>query len=567
MADGDPAPITARSAEHLAAEPARPELSRMLRLTTLGGVALADEQGPLGGRLVQRRRLALLARIAAAGQRGVSRDSLAALLWPDSNEERARHTLRQWLSLLRRDLEAESLLLGTTELRLNPQVITSDVGELREALGRGDLERVAAVYAGPFLDGFHVSDAVEFERWADSERDALAREASRAFEALATTAAAAGDARRAAEWWRRLVAMDPLGSHAVVGLMTALADAGERAAALEVARAHESLLRAELDLPPDGRVAALARELRASDASGAAAASAAPRVAHNPRGGAGMLQQRLAESVQEALGDAYRIVRITERSTVIPYFLARDMRGAECVLRVLGPGVATALDGDRFVAELRRAAAVQHPALEPLLEVGAGEGLFYLVTPVATGETLRDRLGRDHQLGLGEALAIGERLAGALAAAHEADVPHLDVKPRHVVLSERGAVLGDLGLALGVACATTDLSTRSGITIGTPAYMSPEQAGGTGAADARSDVYALGCILYHMLGGEPPFAGATARATLMRRLTETPTALRTIRSGVPRSVETLVLQMLERVPGDRPTMAHVRDGLRLALEA
>ena len=110
------------------------------RLVTLGGVALADEDGPLGGPLVQRRRLALLARIAAAGQRGVSRDSLAALLWPDSDEERARHTLRQWLSLLRRDLKAENLLLGTAELRLNPQVITSDVGELREALGRGELE-------------------------------------------------------------------------------------------------------------------------------------------------------------------------------------------------------------------------------------------------------------------------------------------------------------------------------------------------------------------------------------------------------------------------------------------
>ena len=208
---------------------------------------------------------------------------------------------------------------------------------------------------------------------------------------------------------------------------------------------------------------------------------------------------------------------------------------------------------------------MQHPALEPQLEVGAYEGLFYLVTPIVAGETLRDHLARDHELGLAEAMTIGERLAGALAAAHEADVPHLDVKPRHVVLSERGALLGDLGLALGVSCATTDVSTRSGITIGTPAYMSPEQAGGTGTADARSDVYALGCILYHMLGGEPPFAGATARATLMRRLTETPTALRTIRSGVPRSVDALVLRMLERVPGDRPTMAHVRDDLRIAL--
>src|SRR5574338_1058739 len=140
----------------------------MLRLTTLGGVLLADDHGPLGGSLVQRRRLALLARLAAAGQRGVSRDSLAALLWPESDEERARHTLRQWLSLLRRDLGVENLLLGTAELRLNPQIITSDVGEMREALGRGDLERVATLYAGPFLDGFHVSDAPEFERWADS---------------------------------------------------------------------------------------------------------------------------------------------------------------------------------------------------------------------------------------------------------------------------------------------------------------------------------------------------------------------------------------------------------------
>jgi len=268
--------------------------------------------------------------------------------------------------------------------------------------------------------------------------------------------------------------------------------------------------------------------------------------------------------VQEALDGAYRIVRVVERSTFTTYFLARDTRGAECLLRILGPGVAGALAGDRFIAELRRAAAVQHPALEPLLDVGARGGFLYLVTPVAAGETLRDRLARDHQLGLAEALAIGERLADALAAAHDADVPHLDVKPRHVMLSERGVLLTDLGFASAVACAATDVSTRSGITIGTPAYMSPEQASGAGSADARSDVYALGCILYHMLGGEPPFAGGTAQATLVRRLTETPAPLRAIRSGVPPRIEALVLRMLERVPGDRPTMAQVRDELRIA---
>ena len=531
----------------------------MLRLSTLGGVALEDEHGPLSGPLIQRRRLALLARLAAAGPRGVSRDSLAALLWPESDEERARHTLRQWLSLLRRDLEAENLLIGTAELRLNPQVITSDVGDLREALGRGDLDRVATLYAGPFLDGFHVSDAPEFERWAESERDTLAREVGRALQTLAETAAAAGDSRRAAEWWRRLVAMDPLGSHAVVGLMTTLADAGERAAALEVARVHESLLRSELDLAPDARVTALAGELRRS--------ITAPQVTDNSRGRAGMVQQRLAETVQVALGDAYRILRVAERSPFATHFVVRDTRGTECVLRVLSPGVAAALSTDRFVAELRRAAAVHHPALAPLLDVGVREGFIYLITPIVAGETLRDRLTRDQQLGLAEGLAIGERLADALAAAHASDVPHLDVKPRHVVLSERGALLGDLGLASAAACAATDISTRSGITIGTPAYMSPEQAGGAGTADARSDVYALGCLLYHMLGGEPPFAGGTAQATLTRRLTELPAPLRAIRSGVPARIDTLVMRMLERVPGDRPTMAQVRDELRIALQA
>ena len=521
----------------------------MLRLSTLGGVALSDARGPLGGALVQRRRLALLARIAAAGERGVSRDALAALLWPEADAERARHTLRQWLSLLRRDLGADELLLGGAELRLNPAVIGSDVGELRAALARGDLEAAAAAYVGPFLDGFHVTDAPEFERWVDAERGAIAREMARALETLATRATAAGSARMAADWWRRLVALDPLSAHAAVGYASALSAAGERAAALEFARTHEALLREELEVGPDPRLTALVRELRAGGQP-------------SPSGG---YERRLRETMREALGGRYAMGEIIERTSLAAVFAARDCRGRDVVLRLLGHAVAGALDAERFLAELARARSVSHPALVPLLEAGAHEGLVYLVNPVAVGESLRDRLARERQLGLADALAIAAHLADGLAAAHAAGVLHLDLKPRHVLLLGQEAFLADVGLAPAIACAATNVATRSGVTIGTPAYMSPEQSAGTASADARSDVYSLGCILYHMLAGEPPLAGGTAQAALVRRLTETPTPLRALRPSVPATVEHLVARMLERVPGDRTaTMAEVAAGLRRA---
>ena len=539
----------------------------MLRLSTLGGVALADERGPFVGALVQRRRLALLARIAAAGERGVSRDSLAALLWPEADAERARHTLRQWLSLLRRDLGADQLLLGGAELRLNSAVIGSDVGELRTALARGDLEAAAAAYAGPFLDGFHVTDAPEFERWADAERGALAREVGRALETLAARATAAGRAREAADWWRRVAALDPLCAHAAVGYASALAAAGERAAALEFARVHEAMLREELEVGPDPRLAALVRELRAGGHAPSAATLSVDIAPHREPPPSGGLEQRLRASMREALGGRYELQAVIERTNLTTTFTARDSRGGDVVLRLLGYAVAGALDAERFLAQLARARGVDHPALVPLLEAGAHEGLLYLVNPSVRGESLRDRLARERQLGLAEALGIATRLADALAAAHASGVLHLDLKPRHVMLAGPGALLADVGFAPAITCGAADLATRSGVTIGTPAYISPEQAGGTSTLDARTDVYALGCILYHMLAGEPPFAGGTAQAALVRRLTETPTPLRTLRPSVPLAVESLVARMLERVPGDRvATMAEVRDRLRSALD-
>ena len=235
----------------------------MLRLRTFGGLSATSDAGPLSGAAVQRRRLALLALLAASGDRGVSRDRLVALLWPESDEERARKVLAQALYMLRRDLHADALFLGTTEVRLNPDVITSDIAEFEDALERGEAERAVAVYGGAFLDGVYVADAPQFERWVEEERALLARRYATALERLATTAATRGDRQGAAAWWRQLAAADPLNSRVATQLMAALAAAGDCAGALQHARVHTLLVQEELQAPPDPAVTSLAERLRA----------------------------------------------------------------------------------------------------------------------------------------------------------------------------------------------------------------------------------------------------------------------------------------------------------------
>jgi DNA-binding SARP family transcriptional activator/TolB-like protein len=234
----------------------------MLRLQAFGGATLLTDGVPLEGAAAQRRRLALLAVVAVAGRRGISRDKLGALLWPESDQERARHSLSQWLFTTRRDLKVEDLFLGTTELRLNPDRITSDVGEFQEAVAAGAVDQAAALYAGPFLDGFHLSGAAEFERWVDGERARLAHDHHHALESLAEQRAAAGDRRGAVEAWRRLAASDPYNARFALGLMRALAASGDAAGAVAHARVHATLLREELGAEVQPDVARYAEELR-----------------------------------------------------------------------------------------------------------------------------------------------------------------------------------------------------------------------------------------------------------------------------------------------------------------
>lgn len=230
----------------------------MFCLRTLGGATIERDGVVLDSVGTQRKTLALLALLAVARHQGISRDRLAAYLWPESDGERARGALKQALYVARRSLGSPDAILGTSELRLNPSRVRSDVDEFLTALEQGDLHRAAAVYGGPFLDGFHLSGAGEFEQWADAQRDHLARKRASALEQLAREAEADGDYPAAVEQWRRLHSEDPLSGRATLALMNALDAAGERAAAIRCAAVHEALLRDEVGSPPDAAVAALA---------------------------------------------------------------------------------------------------------------------------------------------------------------------------------------------------------------------------------------------------------------------------------------------------------------------
>src|SRR6266699_1278775 len=235
------------------------------RLRTFGGLSLTGESGPVTGAATQRRKLALLAVLATGGERGVSRDRLLALFWSESDAEHARHALTQSLSALRRELGSDNLFLGSADLSLNPAVIESDVAALETALARAELERAAALYVGPFLDGIHLDHAhasAEFERWVEAERSRLAGLIANALEHLAVAATECREHRRAVEWWRRLAALDPCSARSAAGLITALAAAGDASGALRHAQVYQTLLREELNLEPDGAVLALVRRLR-----------------------------------------------------------------------------------------------------------------------------------------------------------------------------------------------------------------------------------------------------------------------------------------------------------------
>jgi DNA-binding SARP family transcriptional activator/tetratricopeptide (TPR) repeat protein len=236
----------------------------MLRLTTLGALRVQADDGALGNAAGQRRPLALLAVVAAAGGHGISRDKLLSLFWPDSDTDSARNSLRQALFTLRRELRCEALFLGSSDLRLNPETVRSDIQDFIDAIASGDFALAVRAYEGPFLDGVHVDGAPDFDHWAEAERSRLRACYQQALESLAHAASDRGDSAAAAEWWRKRAVSEPLNSRVAIALVLALAEAGDRAGALQAAVVHERLLREELDVAPPSELSEAVENVRAN---------------------------------------------------------------------------------------------------------------------------------------------------------------------------------------------------------------------------------------------------------------------------------------------------------------
>jgi hypothetical protein len=467
----------------------------MITIQTLGGLSLHGGVRDVGDVSAREFMLALLALLVVAGERGVEPDHARAVLWPDHGS-RPDDPLPELIEAIRRDIHPAAILSGNP-LRIDPAVVRSDVAEFERALDGRDARTAVALYAGDFLSGFSLAAAPPFESWVAHERGRLERRlrSAQAMLALRST---------------------PTGRTAAIPIVKHVPAAPAR---------------------PTPNATAAAPAAGTVEGHAPAASPLHPRPITRERGA--------------IIGGRYRVVRELGHGGMATVLLARDTKHERDVaIKFVRADVADAIGFARFQREIALVASLQHPHILPLYDSGETAGSLYYVMPYIEGESLNERLARDRRLPLGEALRTAREVGDALAHAHARGVIHRDVKPANILLTGGHALIGDFGIARGERRTADRRLTDDGYSVGTPAYMSPEQACGD-AVDARSDIYSLGCVLYEMIAGRAPFPGSRSSSALAQRFLETPASLREIRAGVPENVEQIVNTTLARIPVDR----------------
>jgi serine/threonine-protein kinase len=584
----------------------------MIEFRTLGGLELRGADGrELGAVLARPKRLALLAYLALSSPRGFQRrDALLALFWPELDDEHARASLRKAVHVLRQALGPGVLIgRGDDDLGLAPGTLWCDAVAFEAALAAGRPVDALELYRGELLPGFFVADAApELGQWLDGERARLRAKAADAAWALARGEEGARNLTEAAQWARRAQGLAPDDERALRRLVTLLDRVGDRAGALDAYDAFARRLRAEYEVEPSPETQRLVTAVRARTAAGPpsmelagraggvspiASSTTSPVAASDTPSPTAAVAVPPVQTVREeaeatvptrvpapstpalpgltlamarAFAGRYAIEReVARRGAMATVYVARDLRhDRQVAVKVLRPELAAGVGRQRFVREIAVAARLSHPHILTLHDSGEAGGLLYYVMPFIDGETLRDRLERERELPIDDALAIARQAAGALDHAHRHGVVHRDVKPENILLHAGEVLVADFGVAHAVRAAVTDSGagdgtggrlTATGFTVGTPGYMSPEQASGDRSVDGRADVYALGCVLYEMLTGEPPFTGPTPHAVLARHAADPVPSVRVVRPEVPVKVEAALFKALAKAPGDRFTTA------------
>ena len=520
----------------------------MLRLRTFGSAALTDRDGrSVEAVLSQPKRLALLVYLAVARPAGAHRrDRLLSLFWPELDQERARDALNQALRFLRQSLGADVVVSrGPDEVGIDAQLLWCDAVAFRAALEASRPGEAMELYRGELLQGFFVEEGGGFEEWLERERSAFRDAAALAARRLADQHSADGALTLAISWGRRALELVPDDERALRRLLRLQEQAGDRAGGIRLYEEFAARLQKEYDCDPSPETMVLVQQLRTGKPL-------------TPEKGA----SRPAAVAEGSFSDRYLIERKLGAGGMATVFLARDLKhDREVALKVLRPEIAQGLARERFVREIRIAGRLQHPNIVPLFDSGEANGQLYYVMPHVQGETLRERLTREGRLSIEEVVHILREVGGALAYAHERGVIHRDIKPENVLLIDRRAVLTDFGIARAAQLAHSSAEafdpqlTQPGTSLGTPAYMAPEQATGDPNVDHRADLYAVGVLAYEMLVGRTPFVGSTAQALLTAQLTEVPVPLAQIRPEVPPWMNAVLMRCLAKTPVERPSSA------------